>query len=165
MHCDIPLTFVKIVIILWKIWRRKHPHWNSEVDFAFYMYQERKLRFKYEMFRYETLKPLVSLTEVYESRLLSRNISYDQVLVSQKSHKRQFINSYRDVIDVQVFHILFQEKKDCFTRRPYSAILLTHDIFPSRKKKDSKHLDTLTPAPWCGHYPTHGHKHITRAVW
>ena len=41
MHCDIPLTFVKIVIILWKIWRRKHPHWNSEVDFAFYMYQER----------------------------------------------------------------------------------------------------------------------------
>lgn len=46
------------------------------------------------------------------------------------------VKFHRDVIDVQVFHILFQEKKDCFTRQPYSAILLTHDIFPSRKKKD-----------------------------
>ena len=116
MHCDIPLTFVKIVIILWKIWRRKHPHWNSEVDFAFYMYQERKLRFKYEMFRYVTLKPLVSLTEAYESRLLSRNISYDQVLVSQKSHKLttynlQFITSTGMSLMFKYFTFFFKKKR------------------------------------------------------
>ena len=115
MHCDIPLTFVKIVIILWKIWRRKHPHWSSEVDFAFYMYQERMLRFKYEMFRYETLKPLVSLTEVYESRFLSRNIIYDQVLVSQKSNKLvglQFTNSTGLSWMFKYFtFFFFQEKK------------------------------------------------------
>ena len=66
------------------------------------------------MFRYETLKPLVSLTEVYESRLLSRNISYDQVLVSQKSHKLiglQFINSTGMSLMFKYFTFFFKKKR------------------------------------------------------
>ena len=52
---------------------------------------------------------------------------------------------HRDVIDVQVFHILFQEKKDCFRRQPYSAILLTHDII--KKKKRLKALGHTNTSP------------------
>ena len=92
------------------------------------------------MFRYETLKPLVSLTEVYESRLLSRNISYDQVLVSQKSHKLiglQFINSTGLSLMFKYFTFFFKKKRialrDDLTLQFYLPMISFH-----QEKKKTK---------------------------